>query len=244
MNIVFVTVGTSAVSNEELWEADSGLRPIIPRDIHGFMNGLEEGEDPPRGFENLLLSAHNAFWNKNNNYRCNRAHRLKTSAEAISTYSARVSQLFELKAGRDKVVLLLSNTTLGQLCGRINKHLIEKYVFATPAENEDVTTETIKLSSPEGFRTVAQDGHPIYPQILRVIEKHLDGNNAEAFFNITGSYKGLIPAITHICTTRYSNRSTILYLHETMDATVTLKPTIEGTAMEEGWRDTPYADLS
>ena len=224
MNIVFVTVGTSAIANEAIWESDSALARCAPRDIRQFLDRLEDGEAPPPELEDLLFQAHRKFWERNDNDRLNPKNRLLTSAEAISTYSARVSGLFSLTAGEDKVVLLLSNTELGKVCGRLNEKLFCDYMFyPVPGKAVNVTTKTIEALSPTGLNERAATVYPIYPEISRIISELLDGNDAGAFFNITGSYKGLIPPITRICSKhQYRDRSTMLYMHESMPVTVAL----------------------
>jgi hypothetical protein len=234
MNIVFVTIGTSALENEELWDNNRELKSEVSSDRRAFIAGLEEEEPIPAGLENHFLQAHLSFWTKARNFRHDVRNRRLTSAEAISTDSAKRSKVLELRQGIDKVVLLLSNTELGKICGRLNEHIFRQFLFDPgPAFANDVLTETIQGLAPQALGAGGHQLSAIYPQVLAHVQTYLDGNDAQAFFNITGSYKGVIPPITHICATRYPNRSTVLYMHDQMPATITLKFPDDGRRVDE-----------
>jgi hypothetical protein len=225
--IIFVTVGTTAAENEELVAGSTALRRRVGESK--VREWLYENKEQVSVLEKALLDAHQGFWTRNENYRINASNFRQTSAESISTYSALQSNSIGngrlLTRGEDKVVLLQSNTLIGQMCGRINSELFQQHLFT--GSGEDVVMETINDLHPgEEDADKARDASkfPIYPQIRDIVRRHLDDNLKEAVFNITGSFKGVIPAMTFLATTRYPHRSSrIIYLHESMEATVILE---------------------
>lgn len=232
--VVFVTVGTSAAENEELLDGSTELKNRVGDDK--VKDWLYKSKGSPKlvaSMEELLLKVHREFWSQNDNYRATVRNFKQTSAETISTYNAILSGRLGagfLKHGQDKVVLLLSNTLVGQVCGRLNAKVFREHLFRVSHGDEtDVLLETIADLHPgerdpgDRRRTEKAGDFRIYPQIRTIVEKYLERNTHDAFFNITGSFKGIIPPITHLASSaRYERRSRILYMHESMTATVTL----------------------
>jgi len=234
--VVFVTVGLSAVDNKEIAEKSDALREQMGEDdARVLFNRLEDRPEQVDAIEALFLESHRDFWNERDGYRETREHFRQTSAEMISTYMAIVSGSLGsgsfLQPGRDKVVLLLSDTVPGRVCGNINRVLFREFLFRPKSPQEqDIVLETIK-----GLDASGEDPERfyIYPQVTEIIDRHAKDSESEVLFNIGGGYKGTIPAITHIAWTRYADRAKILYMHDSSKATVTLTPEQGGTAMRE-----------
>ena len=137
-----------------------------------------------------------------------------------------------LQRGHDKVVLLASDTVIGQVCGRLNETLFRDYLFRIDkGDKSDVVLESIKGLNPTTDR---KELFQVYPQVRSILDRHIKDDACQALFNITGGFKGLIPPITHLAWTRYARPSTkLLYMHDTMPATVTLSPGQGGFEMRE-----------
>jgi putative CRISPR-associated protein (TIGR02619 family) len=122
-----------------------------------------------------------------------------------------------LDAGEDKVVLVVSRTCVGQMAGRINEALFREHLFTGNGEPE-VFTETVDDLRLEGIREEAGEAKSLSDRIREICNDHAD--KRAPLFNITGGFKGLIPAITVICAE--GNRP-MLYMHESMKGVVRLQ---------------------
>jgi len=240
--ILFVTVGTSAITNHELWDTNGDLPPDLPQDgnwgelIRGaeaacvkdmFHNRKVEWKTVAKKveavftpFEEALTDLHRKFWGKTNHHK--REHRRRTTAETISTWLAGAAHRMDggqLQANEDKVVLVVSRTCIGQMAGRINQALFREHLFEGEGERK-VVIETVDDLRLEGIHEEAGEAASLSEQMRRIFDGHAGSQCRTPIFNITGGFKGLIPAITVIC--REGGR-TMLYLHESMDGTVRLR---------------------
>jgi putative CRISPR-associated protein (TIGR02619 family) len=241
---LFLTVGTSAITNRELWEHRGDLPTHLPRgedwgelirateanaikDLshHGRLRSKdwESVERRVRGenlqFEQSLTEHHREFWRKNNAHRRNSNHRRRTSAEAISTWLAGEKDLLDggPLAGGDKVVLVVSRTCIGQMAGRINQAIFREFLF-TGDSGQEVCIETVDDLRLEGVESEGGEVKSLSGQVRKIYEDHRDRRTP--LFNITGGFKGLIPAITVIASTE---GRTILYMHDSMSGAVRLR---------------------
>jgi len=227
--ILFVTVGTSAAENPEIAKHSAALKDRLgDDDARTLITSLEEQPEQIASLRELLLAAHREFWDERDAYRKDPVHFRHTSAETISTFMA----LGFLQRGVDRAVLLVSDTTIGRVCGSINETLFRDYLFVTrEGHRDDVIVEEIKglnpsEENPELFK--------VYPQVRAIVDRYTADNECQPLFNITGGYKGLIPPLTHLAWTRYKERSPeVLYMHDSMKATITLSPRQDGLEMRE-----------
>lgn len=213
--VLFVTVGTTALSAAQLGDAgkDAGMGAAdLRRRAMEFKDAGDE-EAPP-DLACAVLDAHDDVWK--GGWRLGQPifeSRYQTSAEMVSSwYALRLQgngQLFN--ADRDQIVLLSSETPQGRFCAEVNKELARRYLFSPPADREDsACVEVIKgLEAKEhGFET----------QIVDSLEEIWSRHNArdETIVNITGGFKGTVPALTWRCIHSYEN-CWMFYTHESMD---------------------------
>jgi hypothetical protein len=235
--ILFVTVGTSAAENEEIAEHSPALKERLgDDDARTLIARLEDQPAQIAALQELLLAAHREFWEERDAYRKDSEHFRYTSAETISTFMA----LGSLQHGLDKVVLLVSDTVIGRVCGNINQALFGDYLFLPgDGSQEGAVIEEIKGLNPAPKKP--EPFQKVYPQVRAILERYTAGNTSQLVFNISGGLKGLIPPITHLACTEYKGRSPeILYLHDTMRATVTLSPRQDGWKLDEEIRPNYY----
>lgn len=232
--VIFVTVGTSAAENEELVEGSPALRDRLGETR--LRKWLYRSRDNPRAMaevEEALRAAHAEFWGQRRGDLENPANFRRTSAEAISTYNLAGGSLLR---GRDRVVFVVSKTLIGEMCGRLNEGIFREHLFRGRGKEEVVTEIIADFYPGEEDAKSAQPAtsFQVYPQIRSIAGKHLDGNEEEAIFNITGSFKGWIPPIAHLATSRkYFRRAQVMYMHDSMDTTVRLTLPREGGDMLE-----------
>jgi len=217
--VLFVTVGTTALSATNLGahvEGGADLR----EEAAAFLNGTEPAPD----FFQRVLAAHQAFWRSGLSVRENR---FDTSAEmASSWYGLRVQageklispqgdRIFLFEPGRDRIVLLASDTPQGKFCARVNESLMREFVFSRPCTDvESTCVEVIKgLEAREhGFACQIVDS------IEEIWSRHAGAS--ETIVNITGGFKGTVPALTWRC--ERTENCSMFYTHDSMDRAETI----------------------
>lgn len=212
--VVFVTVGTTALTAEHLGEL-SNSDPLVQKEARDFCRSRKA---PHPSLFARVVSAHREFWDSPKSVHL---HATYTSAEMTSTWLMFRVQIESFKdllhPGQDRVVLIASGTPEGEFSARVNAELMDDYIFAPRCpckvdfemvdSCDSVFIEVIKGMEAKrgGF-----DGLPAALDAL--VNKHTQ-RPSDIWFNITGGYKGAVPAIT----SKRPPRSALFYAHESMD---------------------------
>jgi hypothetical protein len=252
--IMFATIGTSAVENEELGKGNASLyrdlmpdpnvRPERASQIRNAELAVEKelGIKNPAdwllvdarvrqqfaGCEALLLQAHEAYWDRPVASLGAPEEHKRTSAELISSYCALRNRSLGLGglfcSGLDRFVLMHSRSCIGYMAARINAACFRKYLFDGGAGgSSDVELEVINDLFIHGLVSTVGVAESLSEQITKIVQKYMNRTpDASAIFNITGSYKGVIPPVTDVASFVYPG-SKILYMHESMDSGVVMK---------------------
>ena len=217
--VLFVTVGMTALNATNLGAHVEGAADLR-EEAAAFLGGT----DPAPDFFQRVLEAHQAFWRSGLPVRENR---FATSAEmASSWYFLRVQasersmgperdRIVLFEPGRDRIVLLASDTAQGKFCARVNESLMKEYLFSRPCtDSESTCMEVIKgLEAKE---------HGFACQIVDSIEEIWSRHTAagETIVNITGGFKGTLPALTWRC--ERTENCSMFYTHDSMDRAETI----------------------
>jgi len=212
--VLFVTVGTTVLTASNLGALGEGDPEQLRREAIDF----DDGAIPKPDLYERVLAAHEAFWNSGLSVFENR---YDTSAEmASSFYALRVQgneKLFDPK--KDRIVLLSSQTDACLFCANVNEQLMRKHLFHPPCDGERATyVEVVKgLQAKEaGFAD----------SIVASIEEFWNCHYPleEIIVNITGGFKGTIPALTWRCLKTDTSKTacSMFYTHETMDRAETI----------------------
>ena len=227
--VLFVTVGTTALTAEHLgeeWEPERDSREALIADIKTYLSNPEGRSHQVEQLFPRVLNAHRALWDsviKNGKSLAGRME--QTSAEMTSTYllTHTTAACDPFDADKDIFVLLSSVTSEGRFCARVNARLLHEYLFSPtcgckaslsgeqPCEHarvEIVTGLEAKTFTP----TVSASVFSILDQYSR---------DRDPSCNITGGYKGTIPAITAWAKNR--DHVSLFYQYMSSDSTVTLK---------------------
>jgi putative CRISPR-associated protein (TIGR02619 family) len=217
--VLFVTVGTTALSAKRLGDpTKSRIAEQLRSDCKTF---LDKGEEVP-DLRTRVLQAHEEFWKGGGEVFTNHD---RTSAEMGSTYYALSVQVnkggeaFPLKGrlpherlfdpDHDRIVLLASDTPQGRFCAEVNETLMRAHLFNGPCADKPCTVvEDIKgLEAKEkGFDS------KIVVSLIKIWAKY---PARQIIVNITGGYKGALPALTWQCQQR--DNCSMFYAHESMD---------------------------
>lgn len=229
--LLLVSVGTTALSATSLGDLDDGNNPSQLREEALIFIRAPAGERAKPGLFERVLKAHQDLWN---NHISIWPNRLATSAEMVSSYfllrveisstlvgeekKEKPLRLFE--PAHDRIVLLSSDTLLGEFAACINARLMHDHLFSsrcscglTFAPGRPVQCRCVQIEILRGLEGTKTGFEEIPVRLDEIFDRHAS-ENTEIIINITGGYKGVIPALAHRCSL-YQNAS-LYYMHEQM----------------------------
>jgi putative CRISPR-associated protein (TIGR02619 family) len=203
MNVLFVTVGTSTLTNSRVGKCpnnrdNSSLRKASE-------NYLADTEKIPSRWDSLskeLIEAHLRYWEQPGPYIRNKDNYLETSAELISTY-----RLFDyLKEDNpnllfEKVILLESATKEGQFSAGVVKAAMKSDRYEIPVAKQNIDVKTIP-----GLDKKFVELFTVVPELVREVTA-----GGSAYFNVTGGYKGVATVVGMLAKAKFYQ---VYYQHE------------------------------
>ncbi len=236
MNVLFVTVGTSALTNPGIGKAPNGRdNSALQLDMQRFKETRNKPSFSPESLKKDdfgrwtklyrdLVGAHQAHWgNTEETYRSNPLKASQTAAELTTTHCLvrDVGREFPF----DKIVLLPTETADGQMASRVVLAVMRSAEFGLELNPDRIVEEPIPGLEKEIGKLA--DG------LRAAISTHSPFANDRRFVNVTGGFKG-----TSLMLGRLSKegRYRIYYQHETLDAAVYMRD--ERTSGNwDVWRD-------
>jgi len=143
-----------------------------------------------------------------------------TSAEIQSLYQMKKEKFNEkslINPSQDKLVLLHSDTLDGKIAADILYDFFKndnKLLFSNM--DEPVLMKDIRGDNANSFLTGLGN-------LKTILENLIKPEYKMVYFNITGGYKGVIPAITYYCIKSLKSKSILCYLYEETDKIVQFK---------------------
>ncbi len=204
-NLVFVTVGTSVINN---------TAPAIG--YESFFNELEgaprskSGDSDVLNFKNdvtIHLLQHYNGWASDRKTFCE-----KTSAELASLYH--MKELNIMEPAHDKIVLLNSDTLIGEMAAEIIRDILIEKMGCNDVES--VLLEGINARDANQFESTVGTGRDFIQGVMSEFlptEKQFE-NHLICF---SGGYKALIPLLTNFAKEKDMD---MLMLHEQSDTLV------------------------
>jgi putative CRISPR-associated protein (TIGR02619 family) len=215
--LLFITCGTSALTNLTGPQTDT-TAPQLAADLSGYLDTPKVQKDDFAVRQRLLerlKKAHAAFWDTPAWFSNPRKYR-KTSAELISTHA--LGESFKQHGYKvSRIVMLRSDTPEGELAANVNMHFLShhqhfKTMFASAQR---------QLKKIDGWDArFVENLHESIEQIALAERTGLDEfrpNGIIVYFNITGGFKGAIPAITAL---GMKHCWRLYYQHETLSTSV------------------------
>jgi len=207
MNIVFAMVGTSGLYNEDIgkgWNDKQKDNKLLRQavDLYRYKDPKKDPEVWTDLFKNLV-KAHLLFFQAPAGTQWKKSYRSRTSAELSSTHY--LLQKVHV-ATVSKIVFLASDTPESKAAAEIIAEVEKTRV----PRNIAVRHEHVS-----GLDREFQQDLP--DALYRQVERHRPNGNENIIFNITGGFKGAIPAITLLaieCEWR------LFYQHEEADFAV------------------------
>ena len=221
MKILFITVGTSALTAQRLWSNLRSTEEKARRElIEGYQKPkarqLQEDYEADNDLFATVLDAHRHWWN----HWGSDSDRLATSAEMSSTSLLLADTKFLAPWDtKDRLVLLLSDTAECDLAGRINAQLMHD-IFCQCECGADFACGQVAcdrvllhpvpgMDAIHGFKSLSTELEELIPK--------LQTGDVSFSFNITGGFKGAVPSITYAA---MKPNYLLYYLHETQSAII------------------------
>jgi len=184
MNLLFVTVGTSALDNPEVGQApDRRDNKTLRGDLDRYRRSADKSLERWSKLLGDVVQAHKRYWEQAQFYILNWENRKQTSAELTSTMSLLRDATEHGFRPPDKLVLLASDTEEGELAAKVNEA-----VFRTLHP-----WMTFAVSRVKNLNVKFAD---FTRSIEGLVNEHQESGADRVVFNVTGGYKGAIPCIT------------------------------------------------
>lgn len=233
--VLFITVGTTALTARALGAVeDHKFRPLRLK-AESFLKQNETGKKilATERFMADLVEAHSLHIPGRGYLQ----QPYRTSAEMTSTYWLLEDVCdfpgpFRHDRG-DKLVLLASDTPEGQLCADVNATLMRR--FFLHCECRGSMCEAVKAHIIEGLEAAQPKEGPmeVRQNIAKIMHSY-DGLSRH--FNITGGFKGAVPAIADLCASEF-HPCPLFYQHESSASAVRIdlpsRPVASGPAEQQ-----------
>lgn len=181
MRVLFVTVGTSAITNERIGAVENRDNSALRDAVRRYMQDPTKSSTMYNRFQGVLVLEHLRVWTKGPPYAMDPKHFLEGAAELTSTACLMDMLAKEGLAPVKEIVLLVSETPEGELAGRVLEAVMRDPVY--PAGAASVKVSMVRVPGLESGPFTLIDN------LLARIRPYR-GENEHAYFNLTGSYKG------------------------------------------------------
>ncbi len=242
--VLFVTVGTTALLAEMLpaelrWRAQQFEADVKnwarSKPLSGPLAGRREQ------LYSEAVNAHRDVWlGVERNGFAELAQSMKqTSAEMTSSYLLATHPkhgIGKFRGGRDRMVLLASDTHIGELAARVNAGLMHQFLleggcgcgadFLKDGLGANGKCPSVKVEVVEGMEAKEGLGR-IGGTLKEICQRQAEGYE-KVLFNITGGYKGAIPLVTWLSLEVFGKRPPLFYQHEEMLSVVRISLAAEG----------------
>jgi putative CRISPR-associated protein (TIGR02619 family) len=207
MNILFVTVGTTALYNPDVGRAPDGTRDnrALRADVERYRNVSDKRPERWADLKTRLVEAHRQYWTvANANYWKDQKRFRETSAELTSSHFLIAS----LNLKFEKTVLLVSDTDDGRMAGDINRRVMEESLGWRGVSIQDV-------------RTLDKDFVDPAPALRAALAESRLAKEDRVAFNMTGGFKGTVITLALLAA---EENWEIYYQHESLAGVSCLTP--------------------
>lgn len=183
MNILFITVGMSALENNHVGRAsDDRDNASLKAEVRRYFNDPYQHEKHWMRLREDLIQAHLRYWNAGAAYQNDTLHFEYTSAELTSTIF--LLRGLESQSLPERLVLLCSDTNKGKFAAHINAEALHHLHPEIPVEAKHVPHLDVE------FKDTRVELRRIFDEVYRLRK------GDQVTINITGGYKGTIPFLT------------------------------------------------
>lgn len=224
MKVLFVTVGTSALTNRGIGKPPNGRDNTA---LQEQMRRYQEGKNKDFGrwgrlFEDLV-AAHLKYWELGDEFVSNRYNFLQSSAELTSTYCLFRDQGPGFSV--DRLVLLPTDTPEGWMASKVVLAVMKNPKYDIRVAKDQIVEETIP-----GLESDMQE---LAEGLESAIRKHSPSDHDQRWVNVTGGLKGTSMMLGRLSA---EHHYTIYYQHETLDSPVYMRD-LRTSGSRAVWQD-------
>lgn len=179
MNVLFVTIGTSAIENPNIGKApDERDNTALRADVKRYLEDPRKEGPRWQKLRRDLASAHLRYWSgMNDSYTMSRFNFSKSCAELTSTFCLIRELDFEI----DRIVLLPTDTAEGRFACDVVWEVMKSRDYAIGVETDQIVVEPIPgLDIKDGTIN----------ELKSVVAKHTKSVKDRRVVNVTGGFKG------------------------------------------------------
>jgi putative CRISPR-associated protein (TIGR02619 family) len=222
MNLLLVTVGTSAIENCELGRAPDGRdNAALQADIQRYMRDPYKRPERWAKLADDIFKAHQRYWDMPDDYTGNKLNFKQTSAELTSTVLLlRREALLPVH-----LALLSSDTEECWFAAKINERVLQ-YIYRKKVD--EIRVEAVRVPK------LDLEFHHTTQSLAEVVSAKRESGRDQVIVNFTGGYKGTVPSITYLA---LEGRWLLYYQHESQKRGVYLQYKAGRLVeSEQGWR--------
>lgn len=217
MNILFVTVGTTAISNSGIGKPPNNQNnTALQADMLRYDQDRQKDAGRWEKLRRDLVAAHLKYWEMNESDTSNPLNFKQSSAELTSTY--RLIQDLGATDPIEKIVLLPTDTAEGRMASTVVLEVMRSPQYGIPVNKDRIVEELIP-----GLEVTIEE---LDRRLREAIGKHSRSLHDHRFVNVTGGYKGTSLMFGRLSVTEDLE---IYYQHESKHAPVYMKDLVTGT---------------
>jgi hypothetical protein len=224
VNILFVTVGTSGLTNPGIGKAPNGRdNTALQAEILRYKQDRNKDAGRWAKLDRDLVAAHKAYWGMPDRFTTSPFNYLQTAAELTSTHC--LIRDVGSKYPFDKIVLLPTATADGRMASKVVLEVMRSPEYGIPLNKDSIIEEPIP--------GLEKDIEKLAAGLREAVWKHSQFAVDKRFLNVTGGFKG-----TSLMLGRLSadNNYRIYYQHETLDAAVYMRD-LSTSGSPDVWQD-------
>jgi len=202
LNITFITVGTSGLTNDVGRAPDDRDNSALKSEIERFFGDPKRQESRFSRLRSDLIDAHLRYWQASESYTNNPKHFLYTSAELTST----VFLLRSLEYCMDRLVLLSSDTEEGWFAAGVNEEVLRTLFPDTVVERRRIPSLDVHFKNTQA-------------SLAALLDEYRLRADDHVIMNVTGGFKGTIAFLTLFA---QKNGWEMYFQHETRDSAALL----------------------
>jgi len=200
MDFVFVTTGTSAITNEHIGTVTKSDKSSLRPQVKLYLQDPTKKPERWTTLQNQLIQEHKSYWDQTKEYVESKRNFLRTSAELVSTV------LFVRQMGLAPrcIVLISSDTEDCWMAAQVNAAVMAPLFPEAKVVAERIPDLTLDFNLLKGA-------------LETVVNKYHRNENDPAYINITGGFKGTVALMTLLA---LRGGWKLFYQHDTRDEPV------------------------
>lgn len=224
MNILFVTVGTTAIENGGIGKPPDGRdNTALQADMQRYKDDRTKDAGRWRKLQQDLVAAHLKYWEMPKEYTTEKLNFQQSSAELTSTSC--LARDLGAEFVMDKIVLLPTDTPAGRMACSVVLEVMKSSQYGMPVARERIVEQPIP--------GLEKDISKLAEGLRNAIGEQSTSGADRRFVNVTGGFKGTSLMLGRLSKMEFLR---IYYQHETLESPVYMHD-LRTSGEVDVWRD-------